>query len=401
LAAWQDFWSSDVGSREVPRVLQQWAEIGQAASEAGIAKLRAMTEQMQQKHGVKELGPDWEVLGAGDAYVRALAAEGKPVAPEQLRQQAPPEGSFVILRQGQMVQGYAVLVEALRDVQEDDIIEIRRDGEFAGLDIQAPLPVPVTGRKLTIRAAPGYRPVHVGATACGSEWQTLTFEGIHFSQRKPKTYTLQTASPLRLVNCSFEERALLDSLILYHRAPLEIVNCVIPGRVHQGMTDLHKEIHLTVRNSIIGAYSLGTVPDSSAAVVLERSVLWAPLWHCFDVRPPTGDGKKSRFSFTVRHCLFLADSVTHIPFLGQFTWEATGNVYRIGGGYGFSTPEYTDSLVDLRRQLGSDVDSAEDDAIDFDPQMWRLLPASPGYREGPGGKDYGADVDRILQPQPQ
>ena len=54
-------------------------------------------------------------------------------------------------------------------------------------------------------------------------------------------------------------------------------------------------------------------------------------------------------------------------------------------------------LADLRRHLNSDADSAEADAIEFDPQMWRLLPASPGYRQGPGGEDFGADVDRVAR----
>jgi hypothetical protein len=40
-------------------------------------------------------------------------------------------------------------------------------------------------------------------------------------------------------------------------------------------------------------------------------------------------------------------------------------------------------------------DSFELDPMFFDPHNWRLLPDSAGYRTGPGGKDFGADVNRI------
>jgi hypothetical protein len=37
-----------------------------------------------------------------------------------------------------------------------------------------------------------------------------------------------------------------------------------------------------------------------------------------------------------------------------------------------------------------------DPPFDFDPAQWRLLPGSPGYRAGPGGNDFGADVSRVV-----
>jgi hypothetical protein len=54
-------------------------------------------------------------------------------------------------------------------------------------------------------------------------------------------------------------------------------------------------------------------------------------------------------------------------------------------------------LEDWRRHWQSDADSAEDVPLAHDPLQWRLLPQSPGSRQGPGGKDFGADVTRVAR----
>jgi hypothetical protein len=52
-------------------------------------------------------------------------------------------------------------------------------------------------------------------------------------------------------------------------------------------------------------------------------------------------------------------------------------------------------LEAFRTQWNSDNNSAADLPLLADPQQWRLLPTSFGYRSGPGGKDVGADLDRL------
>jgi hypothetical protein len=52
-------------------------------------------------------------------------------------------------------------------------------------------------------------------------------------------------------------------------------------------------------------------------------------------------------------------------------------------------------IADWRRLRNSDADSVEIDPLLYDPQQWRLLPGSPGHKQGPNGKDHGADVDKL------
>ena len=66
---------------------------------AGLeAYLAALTATARKQSGIADLGPDFTLLGPGDAYVRALAAAGKPVPKEQLRPEAEIGGPVVLLR---------------------------------------------------------------------------------------------------------------------------------------------------------------------------------------------------------------------------------------------------------------------------------------------------------------
>jgi hypothetical protein len=96
-----------------------------------------------------------------------------------------------------------------------------------------------------------------------------------------------------------------------------------------------------------------------------------------------------------RDSYFLAPSLIPNPRDVEVVWHGTGNLYRSLVMY-----LYDDSrdLEGWRQKLHTDLDSVEEPPLWFDPQQWRLLPDSPGKGSGPGGKDSGADVDRILTP---
>ena len=112
--------------------------------------VRQALEKARQQSGLKDVGPDFDLIGAGDGYVRALAAAGKPV---QLRPEPEPDGPCVLLREGKVQRGYPSARTTVESVQNGDIVEIRSDSDFPGFYTPA-------GRgTLTIRAAPGYRPI--------------------------------------------------------------------------------------------------------------------------------------------------------------------------------------------------------------------------------------------------
>ena len=78
-------------------------------------------------------------------------------------------------------------------------------------------------------------------------------------------------------------------------------------------------------------------------------------------------------------------------------WNGFGNVYCVGHRAWMTEERVPGSigLADWRLRWKSDADSIEADPVDYDPQQWRLLPSSAGYRAGPDGRDLGADVSRI------
>lgn len=82
-------------------------------------------------------------------------------------------------------------------------------------------------------------------------------------------------------------------------------------------------------------------------------------------------------------------------------WEGTSNVYRIGlNPWIDPQPPPADGIHGLRVLLNSpEIRSVVADPLSYDPLQWRLLPDSPGAGEGPDGRDFGADVDRLIAGQ--
>ena len=82
LAAWNTYWGrAESGSKEVPEVRFGWQESHYQQPEVAIASMRQATEALRRQYGAEKLkddfGPNWDLIGPGAAYVRALAAAGK------------------------------------------------------------------------------------------------------------------------------------------------------------------------------------------------------------------------------------------------------------------------------------------------------------------------------------
>jgi hypothetical protein len=82
----------------------------------------------------------------------------------------------------------------------------------------------------------------------------------------------------------------------------------------------------------------------------------------------------------------------------NFSWQGSGNVYAVPHNYQHGRETWT--LATWQAKSVSNANSFEDLPLQFDPTQYRILPDSPGYVKRADGRDFGADVDRILQSVP-
>jgi len=389
-AAWKEMWGGEEGSQHVERVAFQPAAFLQSESEAAMVWLQAASDGIRRELGppTKDFGPRWDLIGPGPAYVRALAQDGHPVPPDQLRPEELEDGPFVLLRQGKAAGGYPSLQLALNAVQDGDILEIRTDGPVAGGDLGAPTSGP---RAVTLRAAPGYRP-GITSRIFSDGANLLTVEGLHFHNAELSVPPGKPAGGLvRIANCAFDGAGKLTAV--YRPAAsggrLEVQNCFIPRGIRTTRREKEDTSAVAISNSVlgfVGADFVGT-DDATDRIPLDirQSIVGTPLLAEDRVAGPCVWGP---FVVTAEACLFHGGGVqdTRRP------WRGSGNVFAVY----FGRP-----LEQLRGESKSPEEgSVEADSAIFDPQNWRLLPSSPGYRAGPDGKDMGADVSRVASSSP-
>ncbi|MDB5334611.1 MAG: hypothetical protein JWN70_230 [Planctomycetaceae bacterium] len=419
LKAWADFWGADEqGGREAEWTHYAWDEVRRQGHDPQrvIQVLSPITAALASQHGaaMKDLGPDWALVGPGDAYVRALEAAGKKIARDQLRPEPLADGPFVLIHEDQIVRGFTNIGDAVAAAASGDVVEIRTDEPFGRCPLKGDKP-----RQLTVRAAPGYRPVSDDGFDFASKNLSLAIEGLHFSKFPlgaglggDSTEGTVQNSIARVANCSFASRS--DFAQFAGRLPRngingprfeaadgkpgEIVNCLIPGMVS---TTLPAGGKLLLRNSVVGNIQIYASSSGQRALELDRCVLWNPCGDLSAIRLNATDPQKTKADVvvTARHTLFEAGSrfIQTQEGIRVGGWTGAGNLYRVGHRPWITVlgRPVNIGLTDWKLRWKSDADSVEADPVDYDPQQWRLLPSSPGYQAGPNGQDLGADVNRI------
>ena len=194
----------ETGSREVPDLRFAWRTGVPGDAAAALAWWQSRLTRARASSGLDDLGPDMSLVGAGEAYVRALAADGHPVAKESLRPEPLPGGPFVLIREGKDPRGFMTLAPALAAVADGDIIEIRSDRP------QDSGRVPDGRGSITLRAAPGYRPAIAKWLDVGPGTR-LALEGLTFPNGSKLYSVWQRGAPLaqrgrccRLASCTFD-----------------------------------------------------------------------------------------------------------------------------------------------------------------------------------------------------
>jgi serine/threonine protein kinase len=405
LAAWNHFWGHDEpGSQDMPHVIFAWDEARHVSADAARSVLQRWMGPSRRRLTPlpADTGPDWALVGPGEAYLRALAANGNPVAAEQLRPPALPGGPCTVWREGKIVGAYATLTQARAATAPGDILEIRSDGPLAIFDTK----IGKEAKRFTLRAAPGYRPVVEGSVGLAAD-DSLAAEGICFRGYIGSNEVEGRRGRInRLINCSLEWRDVDWERINWAASaafrtgtsyPARIDNCVI----RDGLISTQQAgDQLMVRNTVvIGRFSLDPPHNGESHLQCERCLFWNP-GTIFPALEPETPG---RVGISARRTVFMAGyGLVSLP--RTAFWKGGGNVYALGLGQ-WQYEGGRGPLIGLEawRQHWQNPEegSVMADSVTSDPAMWKLLPHSPGNRLDRDGKPIGADVDKIARwPRP-
>jgi len=348
-----------------------------------------------------EIGPQWDLMGPGDGYVRAMAAAGRPVAEVDLLPEALAGGTCVVLRNGMEQEGFATLQDAIAVSLDNDVIELRTNRNVGGGYGEG-------NRLLTIRAGAGYSPevdtIHV-TLGC-----RLIAEGLRFAPRAElsgngSATDVPGGQFVRIANCSFHNNAHGDfGAVAIHwgtgtaELPLTFQNCLIDGTV---LLNGHPDQPIRFENCILPRISIASDSVNQQRMEFLRCALWSaePKWGRTDLISGH-TGSPMQFEIEANGTLFETLGVicsSEYP-LGL---QGTKNLFRVGGPYWFTGPgqpgiqRFVSSPADLKTAPSSVTESFEAHPLAWSPSPWQLLPGSPGFQAGPDGKDIGADIKTI------
>jgi tRNA A-37 threonylcarbamoyl transferase component Bud32 len=412
LHGWYKRWNitpDEPGSEELDDVRFKWFA-PRGKDTADILKfMKRRIDQLRAAHPdiPKDCGPNWELIGPGDAYVRSLATKDGPLPKEQIRPPSFGDRVIALYRpndKAQWVDTFLDLQAAIDNATDQAVIEVRTDDLLADCLVMKPMG---KKRRITIRATPGYLPRFNGPVGLRiEEGNVVTVEGFHF-QRGGLVCVMdengQGGHIARVANCSFEGEPPADghSAHIYGgfdkdiREPMEVVNSVTTGPVFFTLT---RGREVNVRNSVVGGVHAEQRVEGGAGVSIRQSLVDAESY----IGPAVQLSQKAKckWGVFVDGCLLATPTLLDgiVP-KQDVTWKGSANVYcaahhnwlRVDG-----PQEFIGDLDAWRKKWASDEKaSIVAEALLDDPRMWSLAPGSPGYRGRRGGKDYGADVNRV------
>lgn len=414
LDVWNKLWTQpEHNSLEIPFVAFRGARHGDWTSTDLIPGIRAAVDQIKFQHHLTRIGPDWSLIGVGDSYLRALAIQGRAVPMDRLRPHVHADGPIVVIRNNNEFTGYPTLAAAIETAETADVIEIRTDDPIPSISGKG------KGRRMTLRAGPGYSPIINGSFCLTDDRLTiegLTFRGGCSNSDMPASLGGGHGAPFsgagsfeRLTNCVF-----LSNDVVGHggwhgvlqvwggfktegnQIP-EIANCIL-GLAAAEVPDGGK---LVIKNSILASVSMSVKGQQvPGELEITDSVLWTPdpgtATQLFAITT------NSPLVLTSRNSVFASPGaiVEAFDVTNQLRrWSGTANVYIHSVAMINSTPHgagATRTLDDLRKTHNSDTESIEMLPLSFDPENWRVWrERSTGYPVRAENADFGADIDRL------
>ena len=389
------------GSRETSAAFLYGFERGKNKSMEELRPIIQKATEDARRQNARDVGPDFTLIGPGAAYLKALAGAGKTIRKDELRPEAAVGGACVLLRAGKVAGAFAKLQEAVAQAKNGDTVEVRSDGAFeafaTGLD----------SGTVTVRAAYGYRPIIENGGVIANRGTVLILEGFHFRDSIVRALPMNDAAADkqprigRLANCSFEwskPQQYNDGLFQgAGKQAGEIVNCWMPFTLSsRGFADTR----LTIRNSVLGVTTLIPHDKGPFQVELERCTVWNMgyfMGHsAITILQPMIDGKygSADVKITAKQTLFESIQPPFHPVNSATRWDGSGNVFRNGTCFLSGTGHFSVATWGAAKNV-KEEGSVDADPLVFDPEAWRMLPSSPGFKTAPDGKDFGADVSKI------
>ncbi len=334
---------------------------------------------------------DWDKIGPGEGYVNALRSNGSR-AVETLRPERLPEGAFVLIRNDLPIRGYATIAACIDAAEDGDIIEIRTDEQVPQLSIDG------KGRSLTIRAAVGYSPVLQGL---GTKHTKLSLEGLTInsllrSDVLPADGSITDDSKLygfvKLMNCATAPSADLTVLGIWQSdldLPLQCVNCVF-GKTH---FELKPRQALSIKNSLLAScwISGSKEPASPSHVNISTSIFWTAD---SSLRGNVGWDNAVRVDSSNSFFVSSLHLTQHYD-ADPECWKGRHNVFAMPVGIIPSA----DTLARFKSIAATETGSVELSPLQFDPIQWKPnANRMPDYRKRLNDKEFGADVERIIDP---
>ncbi|QDU25728.1 Serine/threonine-protein kinase PrkC [Anatilimnocola aggregata] len=392
LAEWQKLWGeNDQNTQVATGRFFQFDTATVAASTA--ARIQAIKDPIDARRPAGfQGGPAWDLIGPGEAFVRALAAEGRPVAEDDLRPEAIEGGPITLLRGGQAIAGYSDLNAATTAAKDGDVIELRTDREVAAI-YRRDLP----GKELTLRAGPGFIP-QIKDTIILAKDDQWTIEGLHFKHSLNGQYGAECGQIRKLANCSFDPQPNLIAPSVYlagrgEQGEVEITRCLMSNNIR--VESLTAKQRLRIRDSIVQQVNFVGVEPDDHRLVVERTVFWLP-GHRVGIL--ASNLQKARINVEMHDCWLEGEPIC-VGNRELGPWQGNRNVFTAGAIVWFwplAKPEdIAFNLADFQRVTGSDADSHAIEPLLFDSQQWKVLPGALGKSANSGGKDAGADVSRV------
>jgi hypothetical protein len=376
LAAWRELWGgADEDSTWAPRLKTLQERLPTPSDDV------AKSLPVDLLGGSESVGPDWSIVGPGDAYLRALAAAGSPVSEDELRPEVLEGGPFAVLREGEVAGSHPTLESAVDAAADGDVIQIRSDRPFSLYRPGRP------AKSLTVIAAPGYLPICDSCVlAAEDRW---TFEGLYFrgTVLAPGPKYGSEVEALRLINCTVANLDSAPGFGIADRDPEggrpEIINCLIWART--GLI-LAPRCSARIENSVLRAVEIhATGGEGERRLELDRCHFRSP-----DLRAIENPNPDSTLMIDARRSVFDTRALLWTP-LGTTHWTGDHNLFRLGGEpWMWAADQPIFSLAPWRRQWNSDANSTTGEPPILDPRQWQVETA-----EGQPIEAAGADIDRL------
>lgn len=169
---WNAYWKTPDNLKQIDTVQFKWDWFNDADWTTVRERFGNEIATVRQRfRDLAQLGPEMVCVGSGSAHDETLRVS--QTEPLTLRAGAREARPFVLIRNGELVDGYVSATSAMEHAKDGDIIEVRSGSTFLVIQVQY-----LYQPRLTIRVV-GYRPsfggfdVHVSS----GEW---TLEGLHF-----------------------------------------------------------------------------------------------------------------------------------------------------------------------------------------------------------------------------